>query len=52
MSTNAYYGQESHGPYESIGIGSLVLEEGGTIPDCQLTVATHGAPNAAKNFAW
>jgi hypothetical protein len=40
MSTNPYYGQEGHGPYELIGIGSLELEEGGTIPDCQLSVAT------------
>src|ERR1044071_977107 len=32
----------------TIGIGSLELEEGGTIPDCQLAVATHGTLNAAK----
>jgi len=42
MSTNPYYGQEGHGPYETIGIGNLELEEGGHIPDCQLAVATHG----------
>jgi homoserine O-acetyltransferase/O-succinyltransferase len=51
MSTNPYYGQEGHGPYESIGIGSLELQEGGTIPDCQLAVATHGTLNAAKDNA-
>ena len=51
MSTNPHYGQEGHGPYESIGIGSLELEEGGTIPDCQLAVATHGTLNAAKDNA-
>jgi len=28
MSTNPYYGQEAHGPYETIGIGNLDLEEG------------------------
>lgn len=28
MSTNPYYGQEGHGPYETIGIGNLELEEG------------------------
>ena len=50
MSTNPYYGQKGHGPYESIGIGSLELEEG-TIPDCQLAVATHGTLNAAKDNA-
>ena len=51
MSTNSYYGQEGHGPYELIGIGDLELEEGGNIPDCQLAVATHGTLNAAKDNA-
>ena len=51
MSTNPYYGQEAHGPYETIGIGNLELEEGGHIPDCQLAVATHGTLNAAKDNA-
>src|ERR1700738_562057 len=51
MSTNPYYGQEGHGPYELIGIGNLELEEGGTIPDCQLAVATHGMLNAARDNA-
>jgi Homoserine acetyltransferase len=51
MSTNPYYGQEGHGPYELIGIGNLELEEGGNIPDCQLAVATHGMLNAARDNA-
>src|SRR5271163_2176159 len=51
MSTNPYYGQEGHGPYEMIGIGNLELEEGGSIPDCELAVATHGTLNAAKDNA-
>jgi len=51
MSTNPYYGQEGHGPYELTGIGNLELEEGGTIPDCQLAVATHGILNAARDNA-
>jgi homoserine O-acetyltransferase/O-succinyltransferase len=51
MSTNLYYGQEGHGPYELIGIGNLELEEGGNIADCQLAVATHGTLNAAKDNA-
>ena len=51
MSTNPYYGQEGHGPYETMGIGNLELEEGGHIPDCQLAVATHGTLNAAKDNA-
>jgi homoserine O-acetyltransferase len=49
MSSNPYYGQEGHGPYEMIGIGNLKLEEGDNIRDCQLAVATHGTLNAAKN---
>jgi homoserine O-acetyltransferase/O-succinyltransferase len=51
MSSNPYYGQEGHGPYEMIGIGDLDLENGGKSPDCQLAVATFGALNAAKNNA-
>src|SRR6202521_5233096 len=51
MSTNPYYGQEGPGPYEMIGIGNLELEEGGSIPDCELAVATHGTLNAAKDNA-
>src|ERR1700745_2578253 len=49
MITNAYYGQEGHGPYELIDIGDLDLEEGGTIRGCKLAVATHGTLNAAKD---
>ena len=51
MSTTTYYGPEGHGPYELIRIGSLDLEEGGTISDCQLAVATHGKLNAARDNA-
>src|SRR5260370_29229239 len=51
MSTNPYYGQEGHGPYELIGIGNLELEDGSNIADCQLAVATHGTLNAAKDNA-
>src|ERR1700674_3576885 len=51
MSTYPDYGQEGHGPFELIGIGNLELEEGGTIPDCQLAVATHGMLNAARDNA-
>jgi homoserine O-acetyltransferase/O-succinyltransferase len=51
MSTNAYYGPEAHGPYELIGIGQLALEDGGTLPDCRLAVATHGTLNAARDNA-
>jgi homoserine O-acetyltransferase len=48
---NAYYGQEGHGPYELISVGDLPLEEGGTLKDCRLAVATHGKLNAAKDNA-
>jgi homoserine O-acetyltransferase len=51
MTTNPYYGQEGHGPFDTIGIGNLELEEGGHIPDCHLAVATHGTLNAAKDNA-
>jgi homoserine O-acetyltransferase len=51
MSSNPYYSQEAHGPYELIGIGDLELEEGGVIANCQLAVATHGALNAARDNA-
>jgi homoserine O-acetyltransferase len=45
---NSYYTAENHGDYELISIGRLDLEEGGSIPDCQLAVATFGELNAAK----
>jgi homoserine O-acetyltransferase/O-succinyltransferase len=48
---NNYYSQDIHGPYERISIGDLELEEGGTIPDCTLAVATHGTLNAARDNA-
>lgn len=46
-----YYTQEYHGPFELINIGDLPLEEGSTIPDCQLAVATYGSLNADKSNA-
>ena len=51
MITNGYYSQEVHGPYELHDIGTLALEEGGTIRGCQLAVATFGKLNAAKSNA-
>ena len=51
MTANSYYGQEEHGPYELMDIGTLELEEGGSISNCQLAVATHGALNADKDNA-
>jgi homoserine O-acetyltransferase/O-succinyltransferase len=51
MIQNPYYGQEGHGPYELYDIGKLDLEEGGSIANCKLAVATHGKLNAAKDNA-
>ncbi|GAA4891694.1 alpha/beta fold hydrolase [Actinomycetospora straminea] len=41
---NPFYTPEFHGEYEQISIGRLDLEEGGSIPDCHLAVATFGDP--------
>ena len=51
MIENAYYGQEGHGPYEMHSIGDLQLEEGGTIRNCQLAVATFGSLNSSRDNA-
>jgi homoserine O-acetyltransferase/O-succinyltransferase len=51
MIQNAYYGLEGHGPYEMHDIGNLELEEGATLRNCQLAVATYGTLNAAKDNA-
>lgn len=49
MNANSYYGQEGHGPYEVIDIGTLELEDGGAIEHCELAVAMHGRLNDAKD---
>ncbi|MFD0365909.1 alpha/beta fold hydrolase [Nocardia sp. GCM10030253] len=51
MIDNPFYSHEFHGDYELIDIGRLDLEEGGSIPDCHLAVATFGELNAAKDNA-
>lgn len=51
MIDNPYYTHEFHGDYELISIGRLDLEEGGSIPDCQLAVATFGTLNEIKDNA-
>lgn len=48
---NSYYSHEFHGDYDLISIGRLDLEEGGSIPDCQLAVATFGTLNEARDNA-
>ena len=51
MIDNEFYTHEFHGDYELVSIGRLDLEEGGSIPDCQLAVATFGTLNDAKDNA-
>lgn len=51
MIENPYYSHEFHGDYDLVNIGTLDLEEGGSIPDCRLAVATFGELNAAKDNA-
>lgn len=51
MIENPYYSHEFHGDYELISIGRLDLEEGGSIPDCQLAVTTWGQLNEARDNA-
>jgi homoserine O-acetyltransferase/O-succinyltransferase len=48
---NQYYTPEFHGEYELVSIGRLDLEEGGSIPDCHLAVATFGELSQAKDNA-
>lgn len=49
MIDNPYYSQANHGPYDIFSIGDLQLEEGDTIKDCRLAVATHGNLNANRD---
>ncbi len=51
MIENPYYSPDFHGEYDLISVGRLDLEDGGTIPDCQLAVATFGTLNDAKDNA-
>jgi hypothetical protein len=36
MIENEFYSQAVHGPYETFNIGDLVLEDGGTLRQCEL----------------
>lgn len=51
MIHNPFYTDEYHGDYDLISIGRLDLEEGGSIPDCQLAVTTWGELNEARDNA-
>ena len=51
MIANDFYTPEVQGDYELHGIGDFDLEEGGTIPDLQLAVATWGTLNEARDNA-
>ena len=49
MIENSFYSQENHGPFKLYSLGDFELEEGGVIPNCQLSYATHGQLNEEKN---
>ncbi len=51
MIENPFYTHEFHGDYDLVGVGRLDLEEGGSIPDCRLAVATFGTLNEARDNA-
>ena len=51
MYQNDYYSQQEHGPTENFSVGDFELEDGGTIPNCQLAYATFGELNADKTNA-
>ena len=51
MIDNPYYSHEFHGDYDQVSVRSLDLEEGASISDCRLAVATFGELNAAKDNA-
>ncbi len=51
MIENPFYSPDVQGAYELVGIGDFELEEGGTIPDLQLAVATYGTLNEARSNA-
>ena len=51
MIENSYYSQEEHGPTENFDLGDFELEEGGSIPNCQLAYAKFGTLNADKSNA-
>jgi homoserine O-acetyltransferase len=51
MVDNPFYSHDFHGDYDLVSIGRLDLEEGGSIPDCQLAVTTFGTLNEARDNA-
>lgn len=51
MAPHPYYNHDVHGAYDLIGIGDIDLEEGGTLRNCQLAVATQGTLNADRSNA-
>ena len=51
MLDSPYFTQALHGPYETFPLGNFVLEDGGTLRECQLAYATFGTLSAAKDNA-
>jgi homoserine O-acetyltransferase len=46
---NEFYSQTVHGPYQTLEVGDLVLERGGTLRKCQIAYAVFGELNATKD---
>jgi len=51
MIDNPFYSPEFHGEFDHFSVGTLDLEEGGSIPDCKLAYTTFGELNDAKDNA-
>jgi homoserine O-acetyltransferase len=51
METKNYYSQENHGPYQLFNLGDFLLEDGGTISNCQIAYSTFGELNKRKDNA-
>lgn len=49
MDAKAYYTEDNHGAYQHYDMGDYVLDDGGTINNCQLAYTTFGELNAAKD---
>ena len=47
--TNEFYAAQNHGHFKYFALGDFALEQGGTIPDCQLAYTTLGTLNARKD---
>jgi homoserine O-acetyltransferase len=51
VADHPFYSQALHGPFETYALGDFVLEDGGTLPECQLAYATFGTLSPARDNA-